>query len=182
MKDLSKVILDDYTVKKRTVGIGVLPKDKAYELGAAGPMARGSGLYYDNRMLKYAAFDELDFSPVVEYDGDCYSRAKVRYREILQSIDLVRQSIEKLSPSDKDIAAKVTGNPDGETIIRVEQPRGDCFYYIRANGTPYLDRCRIRTPSFANLPPVMQALDGARFADVPVIVLSIDPCISCTER
>ena len=183
IKELSKVILDDYTIKKRTVGIGFLSKEDAYELGAAGPMARGSGMYYDNRMLKYAAFDELDFAPVVEYDGDCYSRAKVRYREILQSIDLVRQAIDKLpSARDDELAAKVVGNPDGETIIRVEQPRGDCFYYIRANGTPNLERCRIRTPSFANLPPVMRALQGARFADVPVIVLSIDPCISCTER
>lgn len=52
----------------------------------------------------------------------------------------------------------------------------------KANGDKYLDRIRIRTPTFANIPALLTMLPGMYLSDVPVIVLSIDPCISCTER
>ena len=81
-----------------------------------------------------------------------------------------------------DLTVKVTGNPEGESVFRVEQPRGELFYYIRANGTKNLERMRVRTPTFANVPPLLHMLPGCKLPDVPVIVLSIDPCISCTER
>ena len=181
LKRLEKVIYEDFTIRKRTVGIGILSKEKAYELGASGPMARGSGLDIDARSLGYGCFSELDWEPIVEYGGDCYSRAKVRFREMLQSIGLIRQAFQKM-PRDEEICVKFNGCPEGEVISRVEQPRGECLYYIKGNGTKNLERCRIRTPSFANFPPIMSMLIGCRLADVPVIILSMDPCISCTER
>ena len=131
-------------------------------------------------MLGYAAFNEIDFEPVVETDGDCYARCKVRFREVLQSIDLIRQAIAKLP--DGELTVKVKGRPDGEVISRVEQPRGEVFYYIKANGKKNLDRLRVRTPTFAYVPALLAMLPGMWLSDVPVIVLSIDPCISCTER
>ena len=55
-------------------------------------------------------------------------------------------------------------------------------YYLKANGTKNLQRFRVRTPTFANLPALVKLLQGCDLADVPVLVLTIDPCISCTER
>ena len=66
--------------------------------------------------------------------------------------------------------------------MRLEQPRGEVVYYIKGNGTKYLSRFRVRTPTFANIPPMLHVLKGQELADVPNIVLTIDPCISCTER
>jgi ech hydrogenase subunit E len=77
---------------------------------------------------------------------------------------------------------KVKGRPEGESFSRIEQPRGELFYYINANGTKNLDRLRIRTPTFANIPTLLGMLPGMWLSDAPVVVLSIDPCISCTER
>ncbi len=180
IKRLETTIMNDYTVKKRTVGKGVLTRKQAYDLGLAGPTLRASGIAQDMRMLGYAAFNEINFEPVVETDGDCYARCRVRFREVLQSIDLIRQAIAKLP--DGEVAVKVKGRPDGEIISRVEQPRGEVFYYIKANGKKNLDRLRVRTPTFANVPALLAMLPGMWLSDVPVIVLSIDPCISCTER
>ena len=132
------------------------------------------------RQLRYAAFDELDFEPVVETDGDAYARGAVRFRETLQSIDLVRQAIDKLPAG--EINVKVKGFPEGEMVSRVEQPRGELLYYMKCDGSKHLERLRIRTPTFANIAPLLAMLPGCQLADVPVIVLSIDPCISCTER
>jgi len=180
IKALKKTILTDYTVAKRTVGKGVLTKQQAYGIGTVGPVLRGSGVVQDTRMLGYAAFNELHFEPVVEIDGDCFARTKVRFRETLQSIDLIRQAISKIP--DGEINVKVKGKPQGEVVSRVEQPRGELLYYIKANGSKNLDRLRIRTPTFANIPAILAMLPGMYLSDVPVIVLSIDPCISCTER
>jgi len=177
---LETTLLSDYTVKKRTVGKGVLPKEKAYELGAVGPTARASGIAQDMRLLGYSALNQFDFEPVVETDGDCYARSRIRFREVLQSVNLIRQAKSIMPQGETRI--KVQGRPEGETFSRVEQPRGELFYYIKANGTKTLDRLRIRTPTFANIPALISMLPGMWLSDVPVIVLSIDPCISCTER
>ncbi|WP_029894750.1 nickel-dependent hydrogenase large subunit [Desulfohalovibrio reitneri] len=180
VKQLQKTMLNDYTVCKRTKEVGVMTRDQAYELGAAGPTLRGSGVAQDMRQLGYEAFSDLDFEPVVETSGDSYARGRVRFRETLQSIDLVRQAISRMP--DGETRTKVKGNPEGESTIRVEQPRGELLYYFKANGKKHLERLRIRTPTFANVPPLLAMLPGVELADVPVVVLSIDPCISCTER
>ena len=166
--------------KKRTVGKGVLTRDQAYELGAAGPQLRGSGVAQDIRMTGYGGYKYVDFEPVVETDGDSYARTLVRFREIYQAIDIIRQLVSKIPRG--DIWAKPKGRPEGEIVRRTEQPRGELMYYVKASGGKFLDRVRIRTPTFANVPPLLAMLPGCEMADVPVIVLSIDPCISCTER
>ena len=180
VRALERTILDDYTVKKRCCGKGVLTKDQAHQLGAVGPMLRGSGWAQDARQTGYAAYGQLDFEPVVEHDGDSYARCKVRFREVYAAADLIRQCLAKLPEG--EISTKVKGKPEGEVWLRVEQPRGELFYYIKGNGSKNLERVRIRTPTFANIPPLLAILPGCELADVPVIVLSIDPCISCTER
>jgi len=180
LRRLKTVIMDDYTVKARTVGKGVLTGEQALQLGAVGPTLRGSGVAQDARLLGYEAFSGIDYEPVTMPDGDSWSRGAVRFLEILQSVDLVRQALAKLP--DSELATKVRGNPEGEVVCRVEQPRGEMMYYVKGNGSKFLERCRIRTPTFANIPPLLAMLAGVDLADVPVITLSIDPCISCTER
>jgi Ni,Fe-hydrogenase III large subunit len=177
---LEPVFLNDYTVKHRLVGIGQLTKEDAYKLGAVGPMARASGVRQDLRMKGYAAYNELEFEPVTAEDGDSYARTVVRIKEIYQSIELIKEAIGKIPNGEINVPVK--GNPDGEAIVRVEQPRGEVLYYVKANGTKTLDRLRVRTPTFANIPALLQILPGSQLADVPVLILTIDPCISCTER
>jgi len=180
MKDVEKVFFHDYTVQHRLKGVGILPKEVAYELGTVGPMARASGIDYDHRTRGYAAYGDLEFEPMVETDCDSYARTKVRIREVYQSIQLVREAIGKLPEG--DIFTPFKGFPNGESTMRVEQPRGEVLYFIRANGTKNLERLRLRTPTFANLPSLLHMLPGSTLSDVPVLLLTIDPCISCTER
>lgn len=180
LKQIEKVFLTDYTVKKRTVGLGVLTRDQAVQLGAVGPMLRASGVAQDVRMTGYAAYKEVGFEPIFENDGDSFARLVVRYKETIASLELVRRAIRMMPEG--DINVKVTGRPNGESFTRVEQPRGELTYYIKANGTPNLERMHIRTPSFANVPPLLAMLPGCQLSDVPMVILTIDPCISCTER
>jgi ech hydrogenase subunit E len=177
---LAKVFIDDFTVNHRWSGVGVITKDEAHKLGAVGPTLRASGIAQDMRMLKYGAYKDLDFAPITTNTGDCYGRSLVRVKEVYQSIDLMRQLISKIPGG--EVETKVIGNPKGEYFSRVEQPRGEVIYYIKGDGTKHLDRFRVRTPTFANIPPLLKMLEGCDLADVPAIVISMDPCISCTER
>ncbi len=182
-KEISEIInvfMNDESVKHRTMGVGILSKQAAFELGAVGPMAKASGISMDMRTQGYAAYCKLKFEPIIETAGDCYARTSVRIREIFQSIDLIRQCIELIPEG--DINVKIKGNPNGENFTRVEQPRGEVLYYVKANGTKNLDRFRVRTPTFANIPALLETLKGCALADVPILILTIDPCISCTER
>lgn len=180
LSSLSKTFLDDYAVNSRLKDVGFLTKEQAHDLGAVGPFMRASGIALDNRKLGYAAYPDLDFEPITSTVGDSYARCDVRIREIFQSIDLIRQAAAKIP--DGEVSVPVKGLPDGEYFMRVEQPRGEAMYYVKANGTKFLDRVRVRTPTFANLPGMLETLKGCQLADVPILILTIDPCISCTER
>jgi Ni,Fe-hydrogenase III large subunit len=177
---VARVFRDDPLVKQRTVGAGIITRQEVLRLGAVGPVLRGSGVAQDMRQLGYAAYGDLDFQPVVEQGGDSYARMMVRLREAYQSIDLVRQVLRRLPGG--EVLAKVKGRPEGEAVNRVEQPRGELLYYVKASGQVTLDRVRVRTPTLSNIPPLVRMLKGCRLADVPVIALSIDSCVSCTER
>lgn len=180
LREVSDTFLKDYTVKDRLCGVGILTKDKALELGAVGPMMRASGWDVDMRMTGYAAYKDLDVKINTSNGCDCYARTEVRINEIYTAIDLIHQAVEKI-PEGR-VIVPVKGNPSGEYLIRMEQPRGEAVYYTKGNGTKYLDRFRLRTPTFANIAPMAELMKGCSVADVPMIILTIDPCISCTER
>ncbi|MDD6102518.1 MAG: nickel-dependent hydrogenase large subunit [Clostridiales bacterium] len=180
VKVIADTFLQDLTVNKRLRGVAILTKEQALEMGAVGPFARGSGVEIDLRETGYSAYDELEFKMCTEKDGDAYARTKVRIDEIFVALDLINQCIDKIPAG--EVAVVVKGNPSGEYLMRLEQPRGEGTYYLKANGTRYLDRLRLRTPTFANIQPMVSILKGAQVSDVALYVLSIDPCISCTER
>lgn len=177
---IAEVILHDYGIRKRTIGCGVLTKEQSLATGAVGPIQRAVGIASDIRMTGYAAYGELGFEPIVETGGDSYARTVVRLREVYQAMDLANKALEKLPAG--EISTRVRGNPEGEAVTLVEAPRGELIYYTKGDGTKNLARLRIRTPTYTNIPPLVTMLPGCELADVPVITLSIDPCISCTER
>ena len=180
---ICQTFLTDTSVKNRLVGVGYLSKEDALGASTVGPFARASNVAYDVRSLGNGGYKYLDdFQPIVDEQGDCYARAKVRAQEVLQSIDIIEEMLDKMPAG--DIAVDVKGNPafDAEAANVLEQPRGECFYYARGNGTKNLERMRMRTPTSQNLAGMTMALAGCDLADVNMIVLTIDPCISCTER
>ena len=180
MDELAPVFYKDKGVRERTVGKGILPKSEAPLLGAVGPTVRGSGISQDMRKLGYEAYGLLDFEPVVHDAEDANSRMLVRFEEVYQSIDLMNRAISQMPAG--PILERNSSFPKGTAITRVEQPRGELFYYISGNGTNKLSRCRIRTPTMANIPSLLTLFVGHDVADIPVILLSVDPCVACTER
>ncbi|MBQ9021575.1 MAG: nickel-dependent hydrogenase large subunit [Eggerthellaceae bacterium] len=180
---LCKAFLEDSSVKNRLVGVGTISTEDAKAYGMVGPFARASNVNNDVRCLGHGAYGDLsDFQPILDTSGDCFGRVKVRALETLQSIDIINEMIAKIP--DGPVLEQVKGAPEAgaQACNTLEQPRGECYYYALGNGTKYLERMRIRTPTSINLAGMATALKGCDLADVNMIVLTIDPCISCTER
>ncbi|MEF2846533.1 MAG: nickel-dependent hydrogenase large subunit [Eggerthellaceae bacterium] len=181
--EICKAFLNDSSVKNRTVGVGVLSYDEAIDYGMVGPFARASNVNNDVRCLGLGGYAFMNnFEPILDSQGDVYARIKVRALEVLQSIDIINDLIDKIP--DGPIHVQVKGAPEAgsEACGILEQPRGEVYYYCSGNGSKYLERMRMRTPSSQNIAGMTMALKGCDLADVNMIVLSIDPCISCTER
>ncbi|MBO4912415.1 MAG: nickel-dependent hydrogenase large subunit [Butyrivibrio sp.] len=180
LKAIARPFLEDAAVQTRLKGVGILSAEQADALGCTGPFLRASGIARDIRSTGYCAYGDVDFKPIVSEAGDSYARTDCRIQEIFQAFDIIHQLIAKMP--DGPIEAPVKGMPNGEYMMRIEQPRGEALYYVKANGTKFIDRMRVRTPTFANLSGLVEILKGCDLADVPILVLTIDPCISCTER
>lgn len=181
--ELLKTFLYDRSVKSRLSGVGYLSTQQARELCIVGPFARASALSEDIRCFGYGGYGYLsNFEPVTAEEGDGYARCKVRALEVVQSIDIIKELVDVIP--DGELSVKVKGSPKAgsRAVSRLEQPRGECFYYAKGNGTRYLERFRIRTPTAQSIAGMVHTLQGCDLADVPLNILTIDPCISCTER
>lgn len=177
-----EVFSSDRTVLARCQNIGVLTKQDALALCAVGPTARASGVKRDIRKDDpYAAYEEIPFEVVVEREGDVLAKVVVRLREILESINIIRSTLRAMpsGPLRVRVPAQI---PAGEAVGRTEAPRGELFYYAVSNGTEKPERMRIRTPTYANIPSMKPMFIGGTIAEIPIVLASIDPCFSCTDR
>ncbi len=171
----------DYTFGLKTKKISVISKEMAKEYNVVGPIARASGLATDSRNeFEYLPYKEVGYELQLYTEGDVWARNMVRQDEVLNSIDMISNAIDNLPEG--DVKVKYKGRPKGEVFVRVEAPRGECFYYIKGNGTKVLERVRIRVPTYANIPVLKELFVGEKYSDAQAIVLSFDPCMSCTAR
>jgi len=183
-KFYERLVLNDATVLARFRNVGVLRREDALSLSAVGPTARGSGVKKDVRYEEpYAIYEDSPFKLVVEEEGDALAKTLVRIREIEVSAEILEWIADKIPGG--DIRVKISPMakaPVNEVISRVEAPRGELLYYFNSTGglRPY--RVKVRTPTFANLLPIIKMIEGQYIADIPVVIASIDPCIACCER
>ncbi|MBS7655626.1 NADH-quinone oxidoreductase subunit C [Candidatus Bathyarchaeota archaeon] len=185
VKLLMSMVQDHKVAQKRMENIGLLPLQIAKDVGAVGPTARGSGYKVDSRWSDpFAAYSSeyTTWDVVLEEGKDCWARTMVRLKELLVSLDISFQCIEALKKVKGPIVEKLGKPPEGESIGKNEAPRGELFYYVVSNGsnTPY--SIRVRTPSYRNNSALPFMLKGYTLADAPIIIGSIDPCMSCTDR
>jgi Ni,Fe-hydrogenase III large subunit len=64
----------------------------------------------------------------------------------------------------------------------VEAPRGEDIHWSMLGDNQKLYRWKCRASSYNNWPPLRYMLRGNTISDAALIVASIDPCYSCTER
>ena len=112
--------------------------------------------------------------------GDIYAKVVVRVLEMLESCSIIEQSLDAMK--EEPIETEVRDIPAGEGVGRVEAPRGECFHYVRSNGTNRPFRHKVRAPSTMNVPTNNTTVPGYTISDAALTLAAVDPCYCCTER
>jgi Ni,Fe-hydrogenase III large subunit/Ni,Fe-hydrogenase III component G len=179
-------VKDDTTLRMRLEKVGILDKKGCHEWAAVGPVARAADLPMDARKAHpYCAYDQVDFKVCTADSNDVWGRTLVRLFETVESFKIVRQCLDALMDlSEGDIITEIREDiPPGRIAISaVEAPRGEDVHFLLTGGNNRPLRWRVRCPTYPNLPTVQEMVKGETVADVPIILGSIDPCFSCTER
>lgn len=182
IEELYGIYETESRIVDRTQGVGVLTKEDALKLGIVGPVARASGISYDIReKAPYSAYDRLNFTVQTATEGDAHSRALVRLREAMEAICLIEQSIEGMEKGPL-VPDRLPAIPAGQSVARSEAPRGELIYYLKSDGSDRPQRLKWRVPTYMNWEALHVMMADCRVSDIPLIINSIDPCISCTER
>ena len=184
VKRYKEVFMEDPTFRARSVEVGRLSRAKALALGAVGPTARGCGVEVDVRSEEpYAAFDEMPYTTVVYREEDSWARLMVRIDETLESIEIIKTALDKMPSGPFRVPVPEAPSVSGEGFSVTEAPRGELLHHVYVKeGSDKPIRYRVRTPTYANILSVCEMLKGGYIADIPVSLVSIDPCFSCTDR
>lgn len=193
------LLTDNRIWKQRTVGIGVVPPERALQLGFTGPMLRGSGIVWDlRRKQPYEIYDRLDFDIPIGQNGDCYDRYLIRIEEMRQSNRIIRQCVKWLKDhpgpvmlNDRKVAPPSRAEmkegmealihhfklftegycvPAGEVYAAVEHPKGEFGVYLVSDGANKPYRVKVRAPGFTHLSSINEMVRGHMLADVVAII------------
>jgi len=163
LRDVHDTMFRNAVFKKRAVGLGYVDPAWVDEYGITGPVARGAGVPKDvRRDQPYLVYDRLDFEPVTATESDTYARADVRRRDLLMSVDLIRQILARM-PRKGDVMATLPNVlhwkiPRGETYVRGECSRGEYGYYLVTDGSGYPRRVNVRGPSYTHAMTLLEKM------------------------
>lgn len=190
----------------RTKGIGVLSKEAAINTSCSGPVARASGVVRDLRKDEpYLAYGDLQntFKVVCGKGGDCYNRYLVRMGEMIESVNIIKATVENLpaGPVNVSLEDKLTipdktatyrsiegliqhfelfmWNRRWETPVEElygahETANGELGFYVVTDGSGTAFRARTRPPSFIHFGVFPMLMEGHQISDVPAILGSLN--------
>jgi len=179
MRDVWDVMFCNAVFKKRTVGLGVIDPTWLDAYGVTGPNARAAGVAKDVRKdCPYLVYSHIDFEPVTGQNSDIYTRSDVRRRDLLMSVDIVRQLLAKMPrtgpvtvPTPNVLHWKI---PRGETYVRGECSRGEYGYYLVTDGSGYPRRVNVRGPSYTHAMTLLERMIvNVNISDVASLMVSL---------
>ena len=184
LEEFDSLLTRNPIILQRTLGVGILPKERAISYGCSGPVARASGVDLDVRKHSpYSIYDRFDFDVPLGKNGDCYDRYCVRMDEMRQSIRILEQAMAGFPEG--PYRAKEKPNykvPAGNYFTSVETARGMfCTYMVSENSMkPY--RIKSRSPNFSNLSAIHEMAAGGKIADLVTILSTLDIIVPDIDR
>lgn len=209
--EYENLLTDNRIWKQRTVGIGVVPPERALQKGFTGVMLRGSGVEWDVRKKQpYEVYADLDFDIPVGVNGDCYDRYLCRMQEMRESNRIIRQCVDwlrqnpgpvitenhKIAPPKREkmktgmeelihhfkLFSEGMHVPEGEVYVGTEHPKGEFGIYMISDGANKPYRLKIRAPGFAHLQGMDEMARGHMLSDVVAIIGTMDIVFGEVDR
>ncbi|CAG9430753.1 NADH-quinone oxidoreductase subunit C [Providencia alcalifaciens] len=179
---LVDMLLSTPNMEQRTVGVGRLDPQVARDYSPVGPMIRASGFKRDVRFdHPFADYGNLP-KTLFTLDGcDVYSRVMVRIKETLDSLSMIEYALDNM-PEGPILTEGFTYQPHKFALGYTEAPRGEDVHWSMLGDNQKLYRWRCRAATYANWPVLRYMLQGNTVSDAPLIIGSLDPCYSCTDR
>ena len=183
ISEIWDAVLEDKRQIGRWKGVGILDRQIARDFSPVGPNMRGSGFKRDNRYdHPYDFFKQIEFEVAVEHGCDVFAREMVRYKELKSSIHIIRQCFELMPQTPIMIDPVTMIKPENFALGHDEAPRGENVHWIMQGSAQKVYRWRCRAATYNNWPSLRYQFRGNNISDAALIVCSLDPCYSCTER
>jgi NADH:ubiquinone oxidoreductase subunit D len=180
-------------MKLRAKTLGVISPERVHSHGLCGIVARASGVKTDIRLDQpYAGYAKLQMDYMLSEGGAAFNRFEVLFKELDQSMSLLRQAIADLRQGveagiyhpEKDCMVRIPKKlPDGEAISRVEWSRGELLMHLvarKGETNPY--RLKIKAPSVNHTMMLSELLQGETLSDIPLVFGSLYICQGDLDR
>lgn len=208
-KEYMDILAKNEILLKRLIGKGVITTEQCFAYGLSGPMIRSTGYEYDlRRAVPYCGYEQYDFDVPTAPDGDVYGRFLVRTEEMLQSLRIIEQALDKMPsgrwrsddrrfvpPPRSEIGVSMEAlihhfkhwtegypAPAEGVYAAIEGPRGEMGVYMEGNGGPKPHRVHYVTPSFVLIQALPLIVKGHMIADVIAAIGSIDCVLGDCDR
>ena len=163
-----KLLWDSQSVVSRFEDTGPLPRNIAVDLGMVGPVARASGLNRDVRRNHPVGIFRFSHIPVATYDtGDVFARAYVRWLEVKQSVEFIREQLMDL-PAGARVVPVASLAKNTLAIALNEGWRGEVCHIAITDAEGRFDRYKIVDPSFHNWAGLAYVLRNQEISDFPI--------------
>lgn len=185
VKGLVEELMSTPNFYKRAAGVGVLDKKVARDYSPVGPLVRGSGFARDARWLHpFDGYKSLAgaHKPITYDTCDVLARTQVRIDEVLDSMDMIQELLESDLPGGPILTEGWTYKPHKFAMAANEAPRGENVHFVMSGDSQKVYRWRCRAATYNNWPVLRYMFRGNTISDAALIVGSLDPCYSCTER
>jgi Ni,Fe-hydrogenase III large subunit len=152
----------------RFEGVGRITEETAIDIGLVGPAARACGLSRDVRTDFPKGVYRYSHVPACTWEtGDVFARAYIRWLEIQNSIQFLRDELRELPGG--PIAVEVPALPaHGIVASLVEGWRGEICHVALTDAAGKLDRYKIVDPSFHNWFGLALAMREQEISDFPL--------------
>jgi Ni,Fe-hydrogenase III large subunit len=154
---------------------GVIKTEQATMIGTVGMSARMSDIKRDIRFSHpHDRYEELHHQPILKNQCDVYSRARLRKKEINQSIGYIRTLAQNLPNEEHKPGPISAPAPNSFTISLVEGWRGEICHCAITDESGDLIHYKIKDPSFHNWLAVALAVRNNEISDFPICNKSFD--------
>lgn len=167
---MAKTMFSSASVLSRLEKTGVLNKKNAKQLGIVGMAARASGVGLDVR-VDHPWHEKLSFSKKVLKGGDVYARSYIRYEEIKQSIQKIKDMLLQLPTYENaPLTVKCENHLKANSLVvsMTEGWRGEIVHIAKTNDKNELVRYKIKDPSFNNWYGLAVAVKNNGISDFPL--------------
>jgi Ni,Fe-hydrogenase III large subunit/Ni,Fe-hydrogenase III component G len=166
----------------RTAGVGILDRKVARDYSPVGPTVRGSGFARDARWCHpFDGYKSLNRKAITAGSCDVKGRTLVRIGEFMDSLDIISELLEN-APAGPVLNENWTYEPHRFAVGWTEAPRGEDVHWSMIGNNQKCYRWRAKASTYSNWPVLRYMFRGNTISDAAMIVGSLDPCYSCTER